>query len=282
MSVLKFIKNEFLFNGHLQSTGAAGVFYICAKLLFDLHPPFVLVFSTYLLFEAIFIFDRYYDLDWDALTNTDRAKHLSLYRNKIPYIFSFLVLSSLILFYVFTNTVVLVFMSTVLVLGILYPIYFKKLTRYIPLFKNIYVSGVYVILPVLPRLYLGYSSREVILAFHMPVVIFVESLIAQIILDTKDTEADGRVHLKTLSVIVGNKSALVVALFLSVCLAIVSSAISIFTKAPHLFLMLTVFALFIDGYILFLLKHKNKNGYLLAAAKFSIWFVVFFVAQLFL
>lgn len=278
--MISFLRREFLYNGHLQSLGAAGVFYFCARLLYDANLSILLIISIYLLFEMIFIFDRYYDLDWDAPTNNERAKHLYLYKNKIPYIFLIIFGIYILLFYNLATLPLFGISLIVLILGVLYPIFFKKLTKFIPLFKNIYVSAVYAVLPVFAMIQMGYISPFKVLSVHLPIVIFVESLVAQIILDTKDTSVDKKAHLKTLPALFGNEVSLLAAFVLSLALCIVSVSVSLLTKAPTLFLILTIFAFFADICTLKLVKMKDRRGYLIAAGKFLIWSLAFLIFQM--
>lgn len=277
---VRFLVTEFLYNGHLQSLGAGGLIVIATKLLFNTSAPLEFFIATYALFETIFIFDRYHDLDWDSLTNTVRSKHLLLYRNKIPFIFAAYVIVFTSFFYYFSGIEMLLVSVVVCIAGMLYPVYFKKLTKKIPLFKNIYVSAVYMPLAFFPALYLSTSPVRDILAIHLPIVVFVESFIAQLILDTKDRESDSKAHLKTLPALVGNTKTMITAAFLAVALAAASTLVSIFTHAPFSFGLLTFAALFIDFYMIYRIRMGDKNGYLLAAAKLFIWLVIFLASSL--
>lgn len=276
---VRFLITEFLYNGHLQSLGAGGLVVIATKLLFNTSASVEFFLATYALFETIFIFDRYHDLDWDSLTNTVRSKHLLLYRNKIPYIFAFYIIVFSSLYFYFSGPVMLLVSVIVCIAGIFYPVYFKKLTKKIPLFKNVYVSAVYMPLAFFPAIYLMKAPVRDVLALHLPIVVFVESFIAQLILDTKDRDADSKAHLKTLPALIGNNKTTVVAVVLSFLLAVASTLISIFTHAPFSFWLLTFVALFIDLYMIQRVRNGDKNGYLIAAGKLFLWLLVFLLSS---
>ncbi len=276
---VRFLITEFLYNGHLQSLGAGGLVVIATKLLFNTSASLEFFVATYALFETIFIFDRYHDLDWDSLTNTVRSKHLLLYRNKIPYIFALYIIVFTSLYLYFSGPIMLAVSVFICISGILYPVYFKKLTRTIPLFKNVYVSAVYMPLAFFPAIYLSQSPLRDVLAIHLPIVVFVESVIAQLLLDTKDRESDKHAHLKTLPALIGNNKTMIVAGVLSVLLALASTIISLLTQAPFSFWLLTFVALFIDFYMIYRVYKGDKNGYLLAAGKLFLWLFVFLLSS---
>jgi len=70
--VLQFISREAIYTGHLQAIGAAGIVYLAAA-LFNLPVPLLLLGAVYTLFQGIYYYDRYSDIDIDRETNSKRT-----------------------------------------------------------------------------------------------------------------------------------------------------------------------------------------------------------------
>ncbi len=273
----RFIYYEILFNGHLQAIGASLIILTISLLLYNELLYVVFAFSTYFLFESFFLFDRYKDIIIDSESNTERSRHLQSFKNFIPgliVIYTFISLSLLFISKVSFLSISLTIL--ILVAGICYPIFFKKLTKHIPFLKNIYVSLVYSILP-----FYFISLANIIgtinygILFIIAVYIFGESFISQVTLDTKDTITDKKSKLKTITRYVDFNDALKVTLFLS----IISAGFFLYSyfifEKQLIFFYLVLLNLIINCLSIRLLLKKNRYGYILMAAKFSLWFIPF-------
>lgn len=266
-----FLIKEFLYNGHLQSLGSVGiVLFIYFLLRGDLVFPWALAISTYCLFQPIYYFDRYKDFKKDSATNAERSKHIKKYFKVIPFAIIFLICLYLISTIVYGSLVALIYGIVVIIAGLLYPIQAKKLTRIIPLFKNLYVGSVHAILIFYPLIFssnLEISSRLLWVSFTY---ILLEAFISQIILDTKDTLSDAKDKLKTLSVLIGNEKTFLV----SVALSIGTFLMAFLLIASSVPLIMIWVNLIINLVAIYYAIKKSKVGYLLIAGKFSIWIIL--------
>ena len=267
--IKKFLLTEFLYNGHLQALGSVGIFYISSWIGLRRIPSFVEVAIVYLTFETIFIFDRFRDRKKDRKTNSVRSRHLEAYAKHIPKI-----LVSMLVLWIFLMLKYLdikSFLATVfiLIMGILYPIYFKHLTAKIYFFKNLYVSGVYCVLVLLPFLY--NSAQVTQHAYLLSIFILAESFISQITLDTKDTSSDKAAGLKTFPAVVGNKATFKFLQYTSVASVVIFGFAAVLVSRP-LFLVLAVVSGFLNLGSTKQIQTGQKAGYIFQAAKFFIWF----------
>lgn len=260
--LFSFLKIEILFNGHLQSLGAVSLVYLSSIYIYNFKPSVWLLLVIYLLFQSIYFYDRYRDLDDDEETNSIRVKHIRKYAQFIStIILTFLVVAVLLLLTMF-NFGGLVFFVIVFLLGYFYPLYFKGLTKRIYLFKNIYVSGVHAVLVIFPLLATEVASVNFIFLCLFSIYIFIEAMIVQVLLDVKDVESDKGQGLLTLPVLIGAKKTIMSAAVLS----ILGFAL-IVLYLP----VLAILSLMINFLVLYLLVNKNMAGFFLGASKFILW-----------
>ena len=100
--ILKVVFNEFIYGGHLQSLGAASVVFVSALLL-DLKVGWVILVTIYLIFYAIYLYNRFKEIDIDYSTNKSRTEYLKKYIGFIPVFFYLVILVSLPLLFLYTN-----------------------------------------------------------------------------------------------------------------------------------------------------------------------------------
>lgn len=279
---INFIVKELLFNGHLQSIGAAGLIFLTYFLFLKRSLPITLWVIVYLIFQSIFWFDRFRDFNKDSNTNKERSFHLSRYISKVPFILAgTVVLLSFLMFYV-SNFYVFLFGFSILVLGFLYPIYFKSITKKIPLFKNIYVSAVYSLLPLYPFVFeksINFKEYKGLIIIWI-LMIFFESMFSQVVLDFKDLETDRDSGLKTGPAFWGKVRVLNILNVFEYLLPVFFIAISLYLKLNTIFILLVLFSVIVNYQTLDKLKRNSVYAYILGAAKFSIWFVSFLIVKI--
>ncbi len=265
---------EFIFGGHLFALGAVCVMAMCS-LIFGLPIGSDLLLVTYLIFYPIYLYDYTRGADDDLLTNSARAKYLS--GNKKAYIVvagSFAILT--MLFMHFSNSITMLLGFVVLVLGLLYSSYFKKLTKKIIAFKNFFVSAVWALLVLFFFFY--YSIPITVAALIMAGFVFTRMVAIQILFDVRDVEGDRKNGLLTIPVVMGNHREF----GLLKCLNIASIALLVFSVFVHVLPLLSLsfvpVMFYAFGYTKKVRKSMNNYAfYLLAAVEPIIWFsVVFF------
>lgn len=275
-SILDFVVREFLYSGHLQSIGAAIIVYV-ASVMFGFPLSAVLLIGVYLLFQAIYYFDRYRDIDIDTVTNKERAGHLQAYLRHIPIVILILICVAEIVLVRVGATAAAIFAGIIALFGFLYPIFFKRQTIHLPLFKDVYVALVFALLIFFPFIY---YNRPIILttariAFFL--FVFAESVVAQMLLDLKDDVSDKKHGLRTLPTLVGRENAHLYILVSSLVIAVTAIIFSITSSSLPILIPLAVITLLLNLGSLFLVKNHDRQGFVLMAAKYWVWLLVFLI-----
>jgi len=278
--IRRFIFHELVYNGHLQSLGAVSIYWISA-LLINIHPLFVELVIIYLLFQSIFLFDRYRGFSGDIETNKARSNHLSIYLNKIPLLILTMLVLMFSLAYINNGLRAVLFVIIIGILGFLYPIYMKDMTKKVWLFKNVYVSVVYGVL-VFSHVYLHdtYVLVDYSLIHYMffAVIVF-ESMVNQITLDIKDEVADRKNRLLTLPALIGSIKTVNLIRGLVVTSAALYVVLSLYFKFNLLLILIVSASVGINLLIIRLISKKPLYSYILSACKFSTWLLVLFFAN---
>lgn len=276
--VLKFIWREFIYGGHFQCLGSASIAYISAFLL-KIKITFELLLLVYLIFYPIYINDRFWGIKTktDELTNLERSKHFKGYFQLMPKISLFSILLLMGLLFYFGNFDFILFSLLLLFFGLLYPLYFKNLTRKIIGFKNFYVSSFFAVMALSPLIYYSYNlnfSSLIPLALLM-VFIYLKTLWMQILLDIKDIETDKLKNLLTFPIIIGREKIFIFLKYFSVFAAILIliPAIFLLNVFPLSFLLLFLIVPF-NFYCLRLTKNQQYFGYILASGEFLFWLIL--------
>src|SRR4030043_1950045 len=120
--ILKIVKNEFIFGGHLLSLGGTSIAYTVSLLLnIEITWDFLLI--VYLAFQSAYLFNRYEEIEKDSLTNPERTVHLERYYKKIPFIILLFLLIFFLIQCYFHKIPALIFSSFVVILGLLYSVF---------------------------------------------------------------------------------------------------------------------------------------------------------------
>jgi len=272
------IWKEFIFGGHLFALGATCVVAMCS-LLFGLPIGLDLLLVTYLIFYPIYLYDYTQGATDDVLTNSARANYLS--GNKKAY---FVIAGSVavltMLFIHFSNSITMLLGFAVLVLGLLYSSYFKKLTKKIIAFKNFFVSAVWALLVLFFFFY--YSVPITAAALIMAGFVFTRMVAIQILFDVRDVDGDRKNGLLTIPVVMGNHKEF----GLLKCLNIASIALLSFAVYFHILPLISLSFVPVMFYAFSYIRKvkssmNNYACYLLAAVEPIVWFsVVFFGSNL--
>ena len=184
--ILKSAWTEFIYNGHLQSLGAVAIVFASITLVLNTLPTLDILVAAYCIFQVIFVYDRYRDLKIDSSTNKIRTDHLKKHYSKIPYELGLISVVGLIVILYYSNPLTLVISITIVLLGILYTFKIKDITKRLLMFKNVYVSAVFAIMVLYPYLFYGIYALPNPILIYLIVLVFVESMVSQIVLDIKD------------------------------------------------------------------------------------------------
>lgn len=262
---------EIVFNGHLQSVGASSAALLSSIYVLKVTPSLVMLILIYATFQVVFFFDRIMDIEKDKETNKLRAEHISSNINTIKTFLFVYLLVVLLGNLIYSNVAALLFCVGIVIFGLLYPIFFKGLTRKIPLFKNIYVTSVYSLAIFYPYLFNSNFNFINTASIYIFVLVFLEMGISQVSLDIKDIRSDNKVGLKTLPVILGSNRTIQVLYIIGIVNLFI---LLLFMPGSLQTIQLLGFLIinFVYNYI-FIYKIRNKEpvGYLLSAGKFSAW-----------
>jgi 4-hydroxybenzoate polyprenyltransferase len=280
--LFKFIVIEIIYNGHLQSLGAMGIVYISSVLAFAINPSIILLILVYLVFQFIYFFDRFRDIRKDASTNKERTAHLKAYLNKIPVIMAVILSLVVVGNLIFGNILSLVCSLLVMFLGAMYPVCFKRLTKKIFMFKNIYVGSVHALLVFYPLIYYHQNPSNPFALYVLFILILIEAILGQIALDTKDILSDKKEKLLTLSVVIGKEKTIKILQILSLISTLTFLYLGFTYNLKSTFYVLLISGLVINQYISYKIKKSDKKGVIVAAAKFFLWFCVGLTANIIL
>ncbi|MBI1863872.1 UbiA family prenyltransferase [Candidatus Woesebacteria bacterium] len=278
--ITNFLLTEIIYNGHLQALGAVGIVYVSTVIAFGKNPSFISLFIIYLVFQFIYFFDRFRDIRKDKLTNKERSAHIEKYLKKIPFIMGIILFLVITLTLSVSNVYSLVSEITVMFLGAMYPIYFKGLTKKIPMFKNFYVGSVHALLVFFPIVFYNITPIKTLFLFILFLYVLSEAIIFQIALDMKDIEGDKKDKLLTLPVLIGFKSSLNTINILNIASFIMFLAVQFIFKLNPILYLLIFSNLVINFQISNLIRNKKKSGYILSASKFFLWLCLSVVANI--
>jgi 4-hydroxybenzoate polyprenyltransferase len=267
-SALVFAKHEILYAGHLQSIGVVGIVLTVASLS-GTPMTFFMLLVPYLLLQAIYYYDRYRDLEMDITTNATRTQHLQKYQNIIPLLIAVFLVMAIFFILVFSNIATLIFSVAVIAFGLLYPRVFKQITKTIPLFKNVYVSFVFALFVLFPFVYM---SEKILITDIGPLFMFVlaEGIIMQMILDIKDVTSDQKRQIRTLPIMIKEKSTIH---FIFVASSVIFTSALLFayrTYAPAV-IPLAAISFIVNVASILLVLQEKPTGYIIVSAKYLFW-----------
>ncbi|ADE36467.1 UbiA family prenyltransferase [Methanohalophilus mahii] len=264
---------EFIYGGHLFAAGAVGVVYM-ASVFCNIFISLDFLAAIYLMFYAIYFYDYTTGAEEDKETNSERSVYIDADHNqkKIKLIVCGAALGMSIIYIIWSDLTNMVIGFSILVLGLLYHSYFKNLTRFIPAFKNFFVSAVWALLVFLLLAY--YSQPITSAAILLSVFIFLRMLKIQILFDLRDTEGDKKKGLLTIPVCMkGNSEKLLNMLNVLNLLTIIVIAYGILTDIiPAASMMILLVFFYGHSYIKDIKAEKNVTShYLLAAGEPILW-----------
>jgi len=251
--ILNSIWNEFVYGGHLLSFGAVSIVY-AASILLDIRITWDFLLVVYLGTESVYLYNRFKEYKVDFLTNPERTEHIKKYVKYIPFII-FLMTFSAIVFVVYFNKIsALTFGLLLLIIGLLYSLFFKKITEKIIAFKSFFISLMWSLLVLFLAIY--YSAPINLALFLFSVFVFLRFFVSVSFFDIKDIKTDKQEGLKTLAVVL-KQSTLWQFLSIIAILAVLPLIIGVYLRIlpiSSLMLFLTI------PYTFFYFKQlENKN-----------------------
>ena len=203
--IIRFIDllgKEIIFGGHLFATGSVSVIMACAT-VFIVPLSWDILLVSYLLFYVIYLYDYVEGASSDELTNAGRSRYIQCKgKNKCKIAAaSFILVISMI---IFSNSLTTLAGLCILAMGLLYGNCFKKLTKRIPAFKNIFVSFVWAFMALFVFFY--YDLPVTYGVIMLALFIFIRMMNIQILFDVRDVEGDRVEGLLTVPALLGNRN----------------------------------------------------------------------------
>jgi len=210
--ILKIVWDVFLYSGSLLAIGLVCTVAVTALLL-GVRLTWDFAVIAYCVSLSPCLFGWYVNLKKDSLTNPDRSEYLNKQATYIPFLLLFLSVVAIIIIVFFRKYDILVFSAGLVMLSALYDLALKKLTRYIPGFKNYYISMLFTLLSVMMIVYYRTpinTSTFIVLGF-----IYIMIVVGTGFSDIKDEASDRKDGLRTFAVILDRKKLLMLYSILS-------------------------------------------------------------------
>lgn len=253
--IAKLLWDELIYGGHLLSLGAVSAIFTSAILL-DIKITWDCLAVVYLGTHSIYLYDRYKELKKDRLTNPERTNHIKKYYNKIPLIIiCYIAIFIGILLYfnkIHTSSLALF----LLFMGLLYAVFFKKITEKIIGFKNFFVAFMWALLVVFLAIYYSYPLNLSLLL--VLIFVYLRCFIGTNFYDIKDIQADKKEHLLNLSIILKPKT-LIRFLNLINILSLFPIIIGVYLKLLPVFSLVLFLIIPLNFYFLKKIENAKKN-----------------------
>lgn len=281
--VLELIWQEFIYGGHLQSLGTVAIILVPVILL-NIKITWDILFISFFLFYPIYLYNRWKELNIDRLTNPQRTEHLETYIKKAPIILLLVILLLIGSLFYFSNFRFTVFALLVLFFGLLYTVFFKKLTKKIFAFKNFYVAIFFTLVVIFPVIYYNYPLTEVLIRGLLAFMIFVflKTIMMQIFLDLKDLDGDKKEGILTFPVIFGKEKTLKFLKSFSVFATVLPVFPALYLKIFPLSANLLLLTILFDFHCFRLAKEDKYSGYLLMSGMFIFWAILILTGKIIL
>jgi len=269
--IAKFIYDEIVYNGHLQSIGVLGIV-IFSSILLNIKISIISLVILYLSFYLIYLYNRYRELKIDSLTNKARTEHIKKVSKYIPYGALVLLIILAFLLYSFGNNRFTIFMLAIIILGILYTDFFKNLTKKIAIFKDIYAALVFAVLIFFPVIYQSLRIRDYLsVGIFLMMFVFFKALVMQIFLDLKDIESDKKRGLLTLGILWGKDRVLGRLKIFSIIIGILAPLFLFLHLSLPASVFMLLFLIPFNLYCFRLVKRGEFRGFIHESSEFIIW-----------
>jgi len=224
--------DEFVHGGHLLGINFAFIG-LAVMVIFDFSIHLPILFMGYLLTQAVYGFDHYHDLQQDSLQQNSRVAFVKRTKSMYPVRLLFFTGSFFILLFFFGNLLTIVLGLSILLLGIGYSLYLKRLTKYIPGFKNVYVAATVSLAIVFTALFYQNVLSFALLFFtgYAAISYFMNCNVC----DVKDMESDKKQGLKTLPLLFGKQRFFYFILFVNTLSLLVLVSLLVFHLLPTFF-----------------------------------------------
>ena len=276
-------KKEITYGGYIPALVGPALVYTTSVLTHtSLTIPLLIV--SYLIPLMVYSYDYYRDMDKDKDTNKERASHYSQKSKIYPYIMGGYLSILAILLIVFSNWMMIAFILSLIMLGVVYPLGLKNITQKVPAFKNMYTIFIWAAAGTFSLAF--FNSLEINLAYFLIFLFFFLKMLPNtIFFDLKDIISDKKEGLKTIPVILGKEKTLKFMYTLNI-LSFIPLFIGIYLNIIPLFASIMLIFLLYSFYYLHKTSKKSNeeikmNYYILSDFEFILWPIVLVLGQFF-
>jgi len=194
--------DEFIYGGHLHSLGVSS-FILSLVSIIGMKISLDAFFIIYFGLHSAYLFNRYKEYREDLFTNKERTRHIKRYLSIIPFIVSVMFFIILIILLTFGNLSSIFLGISLFIIGLIYSVKSKEVTKRIIGFKNVATAGMFSSLIVFLTVYYSYSLdiSIVLLIFFVFMRVFNNT----IFFDIKDVESDKKNKLMTLPIVLSDR-----------------------------------------------------------------------------
>ena len=209
-SVKNLIKDA-LVRGEMLAALSAVALMASISLIFRITITWDFIVIVLLLSVAVYFFDFFDDASDFNFTQESEEKVVKKDKTYFKFITLALIITCLIIAYLFGSMWSLLYLILLVGLGTLYPLYFKNFTKKIVGFKDFYVAFAWVIFELFFFVYYSYDEKTIILLFL--IFMFTRDFMGASYCDLKDVKLDKKNGLLTFASTLGN-SKLILVLFI--------------------------------------------------------------------
>lgn len=197
------LRNEIIYGGHITALVAPAMMMFVSTLL-GIRIGMLPMFITYTATLIVYSFDYFRSTEEDMSTNPGRAAYFSGMADSFPYRLLVYCAVLAISLAIYADAGFAIVVASVALAGISYTMLFKKLTRYVPGFKNVYTSGVWASAAIFWVLACGHASAGMASTLLF-LFLFTRFMGNVVFFDLKDVASDRAEGLKTLPILLGSE-----------------------------------------------------------------------------
>lgn len=271
-SVKNLIKDA-LIRGEMLAALSAVALMASISLIFKVAITWDFVVIVLLLSVAVYFFDFFDDATDFNFTQNSEETIVKKDKKYFKFITFILIIICLPIAYIFSSIWSLLYLIMLISLGILYPLYFKKLTKKIVGFKDFYVALSWVIFELFFFVYYSYDEKFVILFFLL--FMFTRDFMGASYCDIKDIGLDKKNKLLTLASTLGKNnlvSALSVINILSLIVLFIGLVFNILPQAMTILFL----PILITMLLIYIAKNKDEFPSYYIDLEYCIWFLILF------
>jgi 4-hydroxybenzoate polyprenyltransferase len=249
--------DELIYGGYLTAL-AAPAFILSTSLITNIPVNIPLLIIAYLIPLIVYSYDYHRDLDKDITTNTGRTSHLQKKTRYYPIILFIYCTILFALLWQFASYSLIAFIGLIIFGGFLYSTLLKKITKKIPLFKNIY-TGLTWALGGAFFIPLYYSMNIDLSFFIIFIFITIRATIDAIFFDLKDYQVDTDEGIKTLPVMLGKSSTIKILNLLNI-ISFIPLIAGVYLKILPSYSLSLIAFYFYSFYYLIMAKKASSSG----------------------